>query len=347
MFNLVLRQHHLESGYFPLIAFNELSRLIIAPSLYLSILYYISPDKAFRLTDTLHFIPFFLIFICASPFIISWGNDSFSYTHLIPTNIKQWLPSGILTFLIIQMLFYLVKSLVVLYKHQKSNKMINGDISNIDLSWLQYLLYTLSIMLILLYTGMFFYFRWLEIYRPIIYFIGILFTGYFVIAQREVYLFEIQEFKEIHELIMPAEGKTIAPRFTDEALTRLKDKLTQLMESEKLYLNNELNLPQLAYTMGVSTHDLSYVINSGLNMTFFKFINSYRINEAKKLLISEETAHLNILGVAYNSGFNSKSTFNSTFKKATGLSPSQFIKKSKAPIVSPSKKFDLRTRPNG
>jgi AraC-like DNA-binding protein len=86
----------------------------------------------------------------------------------------------------------------------------------------------------------------------------------------------------------------------------------------------------LAKEMVISTHDLSYLLNECFGASFFQFVNTYRVEEAKQLMLSEKYKHLNILGIAYNAGFNSKTTFNTAFKKHTGLSPSQFMQSAKA-----------------
>jgi len=78
--------------------------------------------------------------------------------------------------------------------------------------------------------------------------------------------------------------------------------------------------------MDVSTHDLSYLLNDSFGVNFFNFVNRYRVDEAKRLMLSGQNKHLNLLGIAYSAGFNSKTTFNIAFKKQTGLSPSEFMK---------------------
>ncbi|TEB41605.1 AraC family transcriptional regulator, partial [Flavobacterium circumlabens] len=72
--------------------------------------------------------------------------------------------------------------------------------------------------------------------------------------------------------------------------------------------------------------ETSFVINELYGDNFYNFINKYRIEKAKSLLLSEKYNQLNILGIAYESGFNSKTTFNTTFKKNTGFSPTEFVK---------------------
>jgi AraC-like DNA-binding protein len=78
--------------------------------------------------------------------------------------------------------------------------------------------------------------------------------------------------------------------------------------------------------MEASCNETSFVINELYQDNFYNFINKYRIEEAKRLLLSDKYNQLNILGIAYESGFNSKTTFNTTFKKHVGCSPSEFVK---------------------
>jgi len=93
------------------------------------------------------------------------------------------------------------------------------------------------------------------------------------------------------------------------------------LEKEHAYLNSELKLAAAANANNTSTHYLSQAINQELNMSFLELINQHRVEYAKKLLSNDS---INILEIAYDSGFNSKSTFNRAFKKITGLTPSQF-----------------------
>ena len=99
------------------------------------------------------------------------------------------------------------------------------------------------------------------------------------------------------------------------------------MNHEKIYLDNDLNLPGLAHKLGIGIHDASYLINETTGDNFYNFINRYRVEEAKRLLNSSKRNELNILGIAFAAGFNSKTTFNTTFKKLVGMSPTQFCKK--------------------
>ena len=78
------------------------------------------------------------------------------------------------------------------------------------------------------------------------------------------------------------------------------------------------------------TNHTSQIINENLNKNFFDFVNDYRINEVKKCLSDSKFSHYTLLAIAYECGFNSKSSFNSLFKIKTGLTPSEYQKKLKA-----------------
>ncbi|MEO5583101.1 MAG: AraC family transcriptional regulator [Saprospiraceae bacterium] len=102
------------------------------------------------------------------------------------------------------------------------------------------------------------------------------------------------------------------------------DKLNQLMNEEKLYVDDEINLDKLALRLEISRHQLSQVLNELAGMNFFEYINSRRIVEAKNLLTSTSKKELNIIEIAYKVGYSNKVTFNNTFKKYTGMTPSEY-----------------------
>jgi AraC-like DNA-binding protein len=109
-----------------------------------------------------------------------------------------------------------------------------------------------------------------------------------------------------------------------EHLERYKSQLTALMQTEQAYLNSELTLPRLAALVECPVNHLSQVINSGFGMSFFDYLNQYRIEEAKKLLHLEDGQLQAILSIAFEVGFNSNSAFYAAFKKSCGQTPAQF-----------------------
>lgn len=103
--------------------------------------------------------------------------------------------------------------------------------------------------------------------------------------------------------------------------------LLKIMAEEKPYLDPELSLQTLAKQMGITKEALSQVINEQLDRNFKNFINEYRIEEAKKRLLDPKENQFVLMKIALDVGFNSKSVFNASFKKFTGMSPSQYRKK--------------------
>ena len=103
-------------------------------------------------------------------------------------------------------------------------------------------------------------------------------------------------------------------------------KLRQLMETEKLYLNPDLNLSILAESLHMKPRQLSSMINQNCDQNFYDLVNSYRVEAFKVRLQSTDRDKLSLLGHAYECGFYSKSTFNHVFKKITQLTPSEYLK---------------------
>lgn len=104
------------------------------------------------------------------------------------------------------------------------------------------------------------------------------------------------------------------------------EQLISLMDDEQPYLNQDLNLKMLADKLELSSGYLSQIINQYENKSFFDFVNTYRVASVKEKIGNPDYDHLNLLGIAYESGFKSKSTFNLVFKKITGLTPTAFKK---------------------
>lgn len=104
----------------------------------------------------------------------------------------------------------------------------------------------------------------------------------------------------------------------------LKNKVLKLMEEEKVYLDSDLKLKDLADRLGLSVPNTSQLINQNLHKDFNTFINEYRIEAAIDLL--ESNASLTLQNVAYETGFNNNVTFYKAFKKYKGTSPSEYLK---------------------
>lgn len=103
--------------------------------------------------------------------------------------------------------------------------------------------------------------------------------------------------------------------------------LTNYLEQERPYLKPNLTLDKLAMLTSIPSRTLSRIINRHFQCNFFEFISAYRIDEARRLLSEDKEAAMNILNVMYAAGFNSKTTFNTFFKKQVGMTPSEYRKR--------------------
>ncbi len=113
-----------------------------------------------------------------------------------------------------------------------------------------------------------------------------------------------------------------------EQLAQYKQKLDQFMAAKKPYLDGELRLATLADLLSIQPHHLSQLINVEAGVNFFDYINRHRVEHAKTGLLAMKQQNQSILDVALAAGFNSKASFNRSFKKEAGCSPSEFLKKS-------------------
>ena len=113
---------------------------------------------------------------------------------------------------------------------------------------------------------------------------------------------------------------------TPEASRSLLQKMDALMENERLYRDPDLSLDTLSERLNASKHHVSQIINEHLGASFFEYINQLRIREARQLLAETTRSDLHVIEVVYAVGFNNKVSFNAAFKKATGMTPTEYRK---------------------
>lgn len=144
-------------------------------------------------------------------------------------------------------------------------------------------------------------------------------VAYFIYVAYISWKQERLDFEVKEEQLQAKDSENFAPFFEG-----LNEQLVRIMRDEKPFLDAKLNLNQLAKKIGSNEKYLSLFLNSKYEMNFTTYVNSFRIEEAKILLLKKETANFTIETIANMAGFHSKSTFNTTFKKATGKTPSEF-----------------------
>ncbi|TNE72853.1 helix-turn-helix domain-containing protein [bacterium] len=116
---------------------------------------------------------------------------------------------------------------------------------------------------------------------------------------------------------------------SDEELEQTFTRLVAFMQDNSPYLDASLSLVSLANQLDIHPNRLSYIINERAEANFNEFVNRYRLEVFKERALQPEFAHLSIMGLALESGFNSKSSFNDFFRKQTGLTPREWIKAAK------------------
>jgi AraC-like DNA-binding protein len=296
-----------------------LLRFLTAPFLYFSIVCFTTVNKKIQSIDLLHLLPFVLFLIFRIPFFITGKNLYFSYqTGRVVFFVLQ-------TALPVQTAVYWLLSFTRLQLYLKKLKQIKSSVDQEDLHWLKSFLLIVLIIVTAWLNIVFLNIQGLSRFTPAIYLAGILFLSYYSLRQEEIFKFTAIELQQL-EAITGNEKKNVAKRISDGRFAELEDALRSLMDINKVYLENDLSIPRLAGMLHASCNETSYVINKLNRDNFYNYINKYRIEEAKRLLMSEESSNLNILGIAFESGFNSKTTFNTTFKKMTGYSPTAYVK---------------------
>jgi AraC-like DNA-binding protein len=133
--------------------------------------------------------------------------------------------------------------------------------------------------------------------------------------------------------ILNGEDKKEVEKYTrsglkDKQAEAFLKKLISYVEEKKPYLERDLSIQDLSDATGISRHHITQVLNEKHKKNFFTFINEYRVQEAIARFNDPKINVFTILAIAYDSGFNSKTTFNSIFKAQTGITPSEFREKS-------------------
>ena len=302
------------------------SILLLGPLYLFYIKTLITGNFNFNKFTILHFIPFIVLLVIFIPFYIKSGQYKIQYLQSLLNNsrnlstIKQYLSYF---FVHIHIFAYLCYSLHIINNYEKAIKNSYSLLDKINIKWLKYFIYLfflLVITLIIILILMFFILKYSQTYMfiPVVVTFVICFLAYRALIQPEI-LTDI-ELKDLNK-----KNKKAPTNLTDidNYITLIED----AMKNNKLYMEPDLSLTTLASKLNLNRNQLSFVINNHYNMNFYDFINQYRVNEVKSFLIENKTKNFNIINVAMNAGFNSKSTFNAIFKKHTKMTPTEFMKK--------------------
>ena len=122
------------------------------------------------------------------------------------------------------------------------------------------------------------------------------------------------------------EEKGTANVLDKDQIKKLKGKLLSYFKEDEPFLNPQLNLQFVAQVLELNNNKISFLINQAFDVNFNDFVNSYRLKHFKLIALDSNNSHLTILGLAYDSGFNSKTVFNTYFKKIEGVTPRAWMK---------------------
>lgn len=199
-----------------------------------------------------------------------------------------------------------------------------SNIENVNISWVQFFLIVLLLISLFFLMSLFTAIHWENIRllskaTALVFSLSVFALCFMGILQRDI--FDTIKKDKLPELQV-AEQKP-QPTKPDQQLI---DKLVGYMTEKRPYLDPELSLSTLAKDLKITRGQLSQLINDGIGENFYDFINKYRVEEVKKLMVDPEMANFNLLGIAFEAGFKSKSTFNLIFKRFTGLTPTEYRK---------------------
>ncbi len=305
--------------------------LALGPLIYFYVLKITQPEHKFQRKDLLHFSPLLLeLGAYALETVQSINTGAATYNTLVFLRLNPVLQ--LLAFVSVIVYLYKCHTLIEgFYQQQKFN---GGDRYRHELRWLHRLLIGFG-MLWLLWTPFiaidyFFYNYQLgaQAYYPLYFLLVVMIVW---IAARAFLRPEIgsqQNAVPILKPLLPAE---------------LRQKgiwLKKAVKENRYYQDPELSLSSLAEKLGLTTHELSRIINAVLKKSFSDFINEYRVQDAARKMQDPAFDHITLLGIAFESGFNSQSSFNRIFKQTTGKSPVEYKNELKKEFPS----YNLRSQ---
>ncbi|WPR70376.1 helix-turn-helix domain-containing protein [Flavobacterium sp. NG2] len=307
--------------------------LIHGPFLFLYTAAVTNQSKNWKI-NSLHFLPVILCYFSISNFlllpneskILIYKNEGAGYETLQNITLFAILCSGIV---------YVIWSLTLLKKHKKNILNQFSYMEKINLVWLRYLIYGIALIWLFVVIG-----NDELLFSVVVLFV--VFIGYFGINQVGLfskiepvsqpkinYIDKKSVFIENEDKFNIIEDKTskyVKSGLNEETAKKIHHLLTLEIENNKLFTNSELTLVELSEILNVHPNHLSQVINTFEVKNFYDYINSKRIEHFISLLDNTDNQKYTIISLAYECGFNSKSSFNKYFKKVTNQTPTEYMK---------------------
>ena len=313
---------------------------ILNPLQYLYTRFVLSQNDRLKTRDWRHLLPLFFYWLTLLPFAFS-SPDYMNHAlhentyhgvawHFIFFNIALTL-SGIL---------YMTINLYKLHVYRKGLPRVLSSLDEMRLLWLRnfsilvlcsWLLFSAEIAIFFIFDlenygfGLSSAFSGVFIY--LLGYWGLMKSEWLLQSRVAEKIEQVAQELRLEELAAGQSPKYVKSGLSDERAQQYLDDLLSIMDKERPWLNSDLTLQQLAELAAISAHNLSEVLNTRLQVTFFDFINQYRIDQVKKDLADPVKQSEKILTLAFDAGFNSKTAFNTIFKKHTGQTPSEYREK--------------------
>jgi AraC-like DNA-binding protein len=306
--------------------------LAIVPSAFIFLRSLLNEDWRFQKSDLRFYALYFIYFFYH--LIIGLQGKEFAKWWWYEVNNRYFI-DFVFSFLnIVLLLFYLSKSVKMYATYRAWILEMYSNTEGISFVWFRnflyayaaYLLIETSLNVLVLVIGPQYDRQWFGYFATLVltYYLSIF--GY---NQKKVtplkFPTESSQNIENEEIIQTENKAYILPN--DINLTVWKEKILDYFVKTQPYLNAELKLVDIAQALEINVSTLSTVINLSFEKNFNDLVNEYRVEACKRKMQDKNYAHLSLLGIAYESGFNSKTTFNRAFKKYTNQSPSEFQKK--------------------
>lgn len=246
----------------------------------------------------------------------------------------------------VQMITYYFLAQKTLTSYQKSIHQLFSEISQINLTWVRWLINGYLYLIISLLILFYFVVRYPDQFELLIVINMTIITPYIYLItfkgisqptlwqvqpdkNKEKIEEEIVEAEKIESLKEAEEILPVSKGLPAARLSEIVSGIMRLMEKDKFYTEPELTLQMLSDRLKVPTYQVSLAINEALKKNFYDLVNGHRVEEAKRLLTDPKNQNYTILSVGFEAGFNSKTTFNTVFKKFTGVTPTAYRDKKK------------------
>ncbi|WP_445386529.1 helix-turn-helix domain-containing protein [Robiginitalea sp. IMCC44478] len=305
-------QHHSQYVFF----LNSLA-ILHAPLLLLYTQSLTNPRFRLRWVHLFHAIPFLLALGLLLQFY--YNQTSSTREFIMEEVVKGQATTTIVISLVgfVYELVYLISIKMLIYNYRKKLKEHFSNLAEINLNWLSYLVNIFIISFLASALSSILRHSQTDGFNGWVLVFALAGTFYFI---NSILL------KGLHQnkLFLGVSWDSETNDASGDSDKNLLQKLKQHLLENKPYLDPELSLGQLAKQMHASPRQLSALINKGMGKSFFDLINNYRIEEAKRVLKESTDPGLTVLEVMYEVGFNSKSSFNTAFKKYTGLTPTAY-----------------------